>query len=87
MNDPEDLTSFDFTSLLRTCRFLDQCTLILEVDGCRTCEFACGGIHDTDDPHNCGAELSGTGTSSPEPAVTPEEGADPTLPLESTIDG
>jgi hypothetical protein len=65
---------------------LDTCEFLNEIEGCRSFEFTRGDNCDTVDTQSNCELLSNAGTFSPEPAVTPEEGAEPTLPLEPTID-
>ncbi|MGA2653334.1 MAG: hypothetical protein ABSF28_22655 [Terracidiphilus sp.] len=86
MNDFEDSSSSDWTDSLRVCRFLDQCTLLLEPSGRSSCDFALRYNHNTEEIYTGADELSGSDVSSPEPIATSEEIAEPGIPPSSLID-
>jgi hypothetical protein len=77
MNDFEDSTSSDWTDSLRVCRFLDQCSLLLEPNGCSSCDFALRSNHNTEETYADAEEQSGTGASLPELIDAQEESAEP----------
>jgi hypothetical protein len=86
MNSSEHSTSFDFTGLLRTCRFLDTCEQLLEVDGCRTCELALRYNYNTEDIYSGVEEHSTSGANSPDLIGAEEEDTTPPLPPTCSID-